>query len=246
MQRKKIPDIVKILSFLALIAVLFFVSLNINARKTLRSMESEAEEKKAAQEAQNEKLRAEWEREKENKKYDAIDYYSMSEFSRENSESVMTALKSGDTDYLLDLFVVINDTGSAGNDGADDADDSGEAYVPITLGELKAGVREILEFAEWQEADFENAVSMGSGSLMTQPDADGRMDVSERFFVDVDGSTYVLFVETVASKWGRENEGVSAIGVMTYSNFDNIEYAWLGEKTDYSALAGKLFWEENI
>jgi len=54
----------------------------------------------------------------------------------------------------------------------------------------------------------------------------------------------VLFIETLTSRWGMNNEGVSAVGVTTFSHFDGVDYNWSGEKDDQSALAGELFWDK--
>ena len=144
--------------------------------------------------------------------YDQIDYYSMELYSHDNSTAVMAALKAGDKDALSKLMIKAD------------------------------GVDEVMAFADWSQADFENAVSMGSGSLTAGPDENGNMDVSERIFVNVGEQKYVFFIESLTSAWGRLNEGVSAVGVTTYEHFDATYYDWNGEKSDYSALAGELFW----
>jgi hypothetical protein len=99
-----------------------------------------------------------------------------------------------------------------------------------------------MEFADWKKADFENAVSMGAGSLTTAPDENGKMDISERFFVDIGDTRYLLFVETSTSRWGRANDGVSAVAVTTLEHFDELDWDWNGEPDDSSVLAGKLLW----
>ena len=106
------------------------------------------------------------------------------------------------------------------------------------------GIESVVNFADWKQADFDNAVSMGSGSLSGEPDADGRLDESERFFVYVGSNRYVFFIETQTSEYGRKNDGISAIGVTTFSHFDATDYAWNGEKDDQSVLAGQLFWQK--
>lgn len=141
-----------------------------------------------------------------------VDMYNLHEFSEENSKAVMKALSSGNADKLAKLMT-----------------DS-------------EGVGAVMEFADWKSADFENAVSMGSGTLDEGPDEKGRMEVSERFFVDVGDTRYVLFIETATSRWGRQNDGVSAVGVTTFKHFDDTDYAWNGEPDDSSVLAGKLLW----
>ena len=138
------------------------------------------------------------------------DFYSMAAYSKNNSEAVMKALKSGSTDKLGQLMI-----------------DS-------------KGAEDVIAFAEWKNADFDNAVSLGAGSLTAAPDKKGVMDINERFIVTVGETKYVLFVETLTSRHGMNNEGVSAVGVTTYEHFDELAYAWNGEKDDNSALAGEL------
>ena len=149
--------------------------------------------------------------------FSEVDYYSMQKYSDQNSEAVFSALKSGKPDKLSKLL--------QSSEGAD----------------------AVMEFADWSEADFKNAVGLGAGSLSSGPDDDGRIDISERYFVDVGEEKYVVMVETVTSRWGRTNDGISSVAVTTYSHFDSdLDWDWLGEADDYSALAGELFWIENF
>lgn len=151
---------------------------------------------------------------KASEKITTIDTYSMNNYCKDNTEAVMDALKHGDKDKLADLMI--------------DPD----------------GVDSVMDFADWTEADFKNAVSMGSGSLTKKPGKDGRQDVSERFFVNVGSSKYMLFIETICSRLGRDNDGVSAVAVTTFSHFDATDYAWNGENDGSSALAGELYWNK--
>lgn len=154
-----------------------------------------------------------------NEHFTEVDRYSMDEFCLANTQEVMAALQSGSSAKLEKLM-------AEGMEGGDDAD-------------------KLIEFADWGNADFEAAVSMGSGSLMAKPDKNGRMDVSERSIVKIGKKEYILFVETVTSRWGRTNDGISAIGITTFKHFDNLDYAWSGEKDDHSVLMGTLFWKKN-
>lgn len=139
------------------------------------------------------------------------DFYSMTEYSKANSEAVMKALKSGNADKLGALM--------SNPKGADD----------------------VMGFADWKDADFDNAVSMGAGSLSSAPDKKGMMDIGERFIVSVGENKYVLYIETLTSRHGMNNEGVSAVGVTTYEHFDELAYVWNGEKDDSSVLAGESY-----
>ena len=139
------------------------------------------------------------------------DFYSMAEFSAKNSENVMKALKAGDAEKLK------------------------------TLMKDSTGVEELLDFTDWADADIENVTSMGAGSLSAAPDKKGRMDISERFFVNVGDHRYVLYIETLTSRHGMVNEGVSLVGATTYEHFDELGYDWNGDKDNSSAAAGKSF-----
>ena len=142
------------------------------------------------------------------------DFHSMAEFSEKNSSEVMKALKSGSAEKLGALLT--------------DA----------------AGAENVIGFADWSKADFDKAVSLGAGSFSTAPDKNGRMDISERFFVDVGEQRYVLYVETLTSRHGMNNEGVTVVGATTYEHFDELNYLWNGNKDDSSAVAGKSFLKE--
>lgn len=148
--------------------------------------------------------------------FSELDYYSMQEYCDKNASTVMSALKSGKADKIKAIM-----TNSEGLD-------------------------EVMNFADWSQADFKNAVGLGAGSLSPGPDADGRIDMSERFFVDAGDTKYVFFIESVSSRWGRTDEGISAIAVTRYTHFDaDLDYVWNGEPDDQSALAGSLFWIGN-
>ena len=140
-----------------------------------------------------------------------LDFNSMQAFSTENASAAMDALKSGNKGKLEELLI------------------------------SDAGIDELMNFAEWKKADFKTAVSLGAGSLTAAPDGAGKMDISERFFVDAGDTKYVIFIETLTSRWGRENNGISAIGVTTYAHFDEKDYDWNGEPDDQSVLAGELW-----
>ena len=148
--------------------------------------------------------------------FSEVDYYSMQNYSDKNAEAVFSALKSGKPDKLKNRML------------------------------NSEGLDAVMEFADWSNADFSNAVSLGAGSLSAAPDDAGRIDVSERIFVDVGDTKYVLMVETVTSRWGRTDDGISAVAVTTYDHFDgDLDYDWLGEADDESVLAGELFWKGN-
>ena len=146
-----------------------------------------------------------------NEKTDGYDFYSMAEFSNGNCKAVMKALKSGSADKLGALMT-----------------DS-------------KGTETVIGFADWSKADFDNAVSLGAGSLSAAPDKKGMMDVSERFIVPVEDEKYVLYIETLTSRHGMNNEGVKVVAATTYEHFDQLDYGWNGETDDSSAVAGESF-----
>lgn len=149
---------------------------------------------------------------RQNEKLKNVDVYMMHEYSETNSAAVMKALASGDSKKLESLLI----------------DPEGAAAL--------------MEYADWKNADFDKAVSMGSGSLSDGPDKKGMMDISERFFVDIGDVRYLLFIESSTSRWGRENDGVSAVAATTLEHFDELDWNWNGEPDENSVLAGKLLW----
>ena len=150
----------------------------------------------------------------QSEKLSELDFYSMQQFSNENSEAVMDALKAGNKSKLEKLMI------------------------------KSTGIDDVLAFADWGKAKFKKAVSHGAGSLTAAPDESGKMDISERFVVEIGDAQYVLFIETLTSRWGRENDGVSAIGVTTYEHFKETDSDWNGEADEKSALAGETWWNK--
>lgn len=139
------------------------------------------------------------------------DFYAMTEFCGENSKAVMKALKSGSAEKLGALMID------------------------------PKGAEDVAGFAAWGDADMDNAVSLGAGSLSTAPDKKGMMDISERFIIAAGDQKYVLYIETLTSRHGMENEGVSAVAATTYEHFVELDSVWNGEKDDSSVTAGKSF-----
>jgi len=139
------------------------------------------------------------------------DFYAMAEFSNENSQAVMKALKTGKAEKLGSLMI-----------------DS-------------KGAEAVAGFIDWSKADFDNAVSLGAGSLSTAPDKNGMMDISERFIIPVEDYKCVLYVETLTSRHGMNNEGVKKVGATTYKHFEELNYGWNGEADDSSVSAGESF-----
>jgi hypothetical protein len=139
------------------------------------------------------------------------DFYAMSEYCADNSQAVMKALKAESAEKLKSLMI-----------------DS-------------KGIEDVLGFASWSDADLANVISLGAGSFSTAPDKDGKIDISERFVIPVGDQKYVLYVETLTSRHGMNNEGVSVIAATTYDHFDQLDYGWNGAADDSSAVAGKSF-----
>lgn len=139
------------------------------------------------------------------------DFNAMTDFSNENSKEVMKALKAESAEKLGTLMTD------------------------------PKGAEDVIGFAEWSKADFDNAVSLGAGSFSTAPDKDGRMDISERFVVTIGEQKYVLYIETLTSRHGMNNDGVSAVGATTYDHFEQLGSFWNGEADDSSVAAGKSF-----
>ena len=146
-----------------------------------------------------------------NESFDQVDFHSMADFSAKNSKKVIKALKSGNMTKLTRL-----------------------------VGD-EAGAEEVMRFADWREANFDKALYYGAGSLSAGADKNGRTDIAERIVVQAGDTKYMLYIETLTSRWGRKNEGVSAVGVTTYAHYNELDSVWNGEKDDESALAGTLF-----
>ena len=143
--------------------------------------------------------------------FDQVDFHSMAGFSAENSENVIKTLKSGN----LKKFVKL-------------------------VGD-EAGAEDVMGFADWRNANFDTAVSYGAGSYSTSPDEKGRTDIAERIVVQVGETKYMLYIETLTSRWGRKNEGVDAVAVIPYTRYSELDTTWNGEKDEESVLAGTLF-----
>ena len=139
------------------------------------------------------------------------DFYAMAEFSSENSKAVMKALKSGSAEKLGSLMVD------------------------------PKGAEDVISFADWGEADMDNVVSLGAGSFSAAPDKNGMIDICERFVVPVGEQKYVLYVETLTSRHGMNNEGVKVVAATTYEHFEQLDSGWNGENDDSSAVAGETF-----
>ena len=97
-----------------------------------------------------------------NESFDKVDFHSMAEFSAKNSEKVIKALRSGNMKKLTKL-----------------------------VGD-EAGAEEVMRFADWRNANFDTALSYGAGSLSTEADKKGRIDVAERIVVQA-GETKYMF-----------------------------------------------------
>ena len=149
-----------------------------------------------------------------NEHFDEYDFYSMQKISTENCKVVFDALKKGDKETLSELM--INDE----------------------------NIDSVLEFTDWGKLSYKKATSYGAGSLSPSADENGRADINEKFVVKTGGDKYVLYIESLTSRWGRVNEGVSAIAVTTAEHYENTFTTWNGEKDDSTALAGELFWKK--
>ena len=147
-------------------------------------------------------------------RFEQTDFYKMQEFSSENSKEVMAALKAGNMEKFSKM---LND---------------------------EEGAEEVMRYADWRSADFDGAVSFGAGSLSTEADKKGRIEAGEKFIIKTDDTKYVLYIETLTSRWGRKNEGVDAVGVTSYTHFEDLDMSWNGEKDEETALGGKLFREK--
>ena len=213
----------KLIVYLIILLVVFCLTTLISTIVTISGAKKDAASEKsvAAEETQDDSAETE-PSEVADENSDEIDYYSMQEYCRQNVKEVFAALSSGDSDALAQIMVSYDDGKVSALSDAE-------------------GVASVMDFADWSEADFDGAISMGVGSLDAEPDSAGYFDVSERLFVDVDGSRYVFFIETLTSERGSVDEGVCAVSVTSFSHFDATDYVWNGEKDAQSVIAGRLF-----
>lgn len=147
-----------------------------------------------------------------NEHFTKQDTYKMSEYSEENATAVVNALLKGDKDDIRDLMIDKN-----------------------------ADVDKIINYADWTKASEKDIRTLGGGSYRSEPDKDGRMDFGEIYWIKTGKKTYILYVQTVCSRYGKANDGVQAIAATTWEHYDAIDWAWEWQDDNQTVMAGKPF-----
>lgn len=141
-----------------------------------------------------------------------LDVYKMQKYAADNAEKVLEALAAEDSDEIAEL-------------------------VPKA-----SNVDELMEYANWGDLDLENKTSFGTGSFMPKPDKKGKMDVGEQIVLDTGSGKYAIYIQTLTSRYGRTDEGISCIAVTTWKHFDEIDYAWNWQTDSGTLRVGKAFY----
>ena len=144
-----------------------------------------------------------------------VDTYKLSVYSEENAEAVLKALKSGNEEALEKLFT----------ESVDASD--------------------LMKYADWSTINDKKTKTLGGGSYMFEPDKSGRMDFGETFWVTTSKGTYVLYIQTVGSRYGKANDGVSAVAATTWKHYDSIDWLWKWQTDKNEVLAGTPYSEQN-
>lgn len=141
-----------------------------------------------------------------------LDVYKMQKYAADNAEKVLKALKKEDADKIAEL-------------------------VPKA-----ANVNELMQYADWGELDINNKTSFGTGSFMPKPNKKGKMDVGEQIILSAGNGRYAIYVQTVTSRYGKIDNGISCIAVTTWKHFDEIDYAWKWITDSGTLRVGKAFY----
>lgn len=146
-----------------------------------------------------------------NEHFTEQDTYKMSEFSEENSTKAIKALKKKDVDALKELMI----------------DDS--------------NVKKLVNYVDWSEINLKKTKTLGGGSYMSEPNSDGKMDFGEMYWVKIDGKKYIMYIQTVCSRYGRGNDGIQAIAVTTDKHYEAIDWEWEWQEDNETMLAGSPY-----
>lgn len=101
--------------------------------------------------------------------------------------------------------------------------------------------RKLLDYAEWPSADFEDKMSLGGGSFMDGADAEGYYAYEDIWSVYVNDERYIMCIQTVTSRYGRENDGVSCIAISTWDHYLGIDREWDIDNDENTVLIGRPY-----
>lgn len=140
------------------------------------------------------------------------DVYKMQNYAHENAELVLKALKKGDVEKIKENM------------------------------KNTANLDEFMKYADWDHLDIKGSTSFGTGSFMPKPDSKGRMDVGEQIIIKAGNTKYAVYVQTLTSRCGKINEGITCLAVTTFKHFDEIDYAWHWQTDTGTLRVGKAFY----
>lgn len=146
-----------------------------------------------------------------NEKNTEVDVYKMETYARDNAAKVLDILQDKDKDALESTLL------------------------------NPSNVDKLINYADWDKLDTDKMTSFGTGSYMPKPDEDGKMDVGELISLKLGKDEYVIYIQTLTSRWGKIDEGVSCIAVVNRKRFDDVDYAWEWQTDNKTLRAGKPF-----
>lgn len=141
-----------------------------------------------------------------------LDVYKMQEYAHENATIVLKSLKKGKTKKIINNM------------------------------RRPANLDALMEYADWRHMDVRGSTSFGTGSFMPKPDRRGRMDVGEQIILTAGNKKYALYVQTLVSRYGKINKGITCIAVTTFKHFNELDYAWNWQTDEKTLRTGKAFY----
>lgn len=112
------------------------------------------------------------------------------------------------------------------------------------LRELMAGrenVHELLKFADWESGDYENVRSFGGGNFSKRCNDKGQIEYADMWWVPIGDEKYMIYIQSVSSRYGRDNDGVKCIAVTSYSHYSDIDGEWDWRTDDETVRIGTPF-----
>lgn len=140
-----------------------------------------------------------------------LDVYKMHKFARENTQYVIKALQRENAKKIRKI--VIN---------------------PLN-------VQKLLDEVDWKNLKDDNIRSFGTGSFSSKPNNKGEIDIGEQMSIKIGKKRFALYIQTITSRYGRINEGVSCIAITSFKHYDDLDYEWNWQTDDETLRVGKPF-----
>lgn len=99
----------------------------------------------------------------------------------------------------------------------------------------------LMDYANWENAEFEDIRAFGGGNTSLEPDSKGRIEYGDMWCVTIDGDRYMMYIQSISSRYGRNNDGVSFIAVTHWSHYDNIDWEWDWDDDEHTVTLGTSF-----